>query len=215
VLVFDDGSGALRLEYEIAGDKLVFSSNGAQETFVRARAGAAAPSRQAAPAKRQVIVNRTPLTERQVRDFEVQFRVRMQDGKYWYDAACGAWGFEGGPCVGFLPAKLQLGGALPADASGGGTQVFINGRELHPIDVASLQRLGPVQPGRYWLDALGNCGYEGNPIPIANIVQLANAARASSGGSYHSRSNITGIGSGGDGQTSYVMGKDWSVIVGQ
>ena len=30
-----------------------------------------------------------------------------------------------------------------------------------------------------------------------------------------SRSDITGIGSGGDGKTSYVMGKDWSVIIGE
>jgi hypothetical protein len=65
------------------------------------------------------------------------------------------------------------------------------------------------------VDALGNCGYEGNPTPMMNLAALAQAARARSGGTYHSRSDITGIGSGGDGKTSYVMGKDWSVIVGE
>jgi hypothetical protein len=120
---------------------------------------------------------------------------------------------EGGPCIGFLPAGLDLGGALRADASGRGTGVFVNGRELHPVDVAALQRVTPVVPGRYWLNERGDCGYEGNPIPVVNLVRLANATRSASG-SYHSRSDITGIGSGGSGGTSYVMGKDWSVVIG-
>src|SRR5258705_6103519 len=120
---------------------------------------------------------------------------------------------EGGPTLGFIPAGLDLGGALRADASGAtNTGVFIDGRELHPADVAGLQQITAVIPGRYWVNALGFCGYEGNPIPIANLAVLAQAARAKSGGTYHSRSDITGIGSAGDGKTGYVMGKDWSVI---
>ena len=52
-------------------------------------------------------------------------------------------------------------------------------------------------------------------IGVAPILARdGNAARAQSGGTYHSRSDITGIGSGGDGKTSYVMGKDWSVVIG-
>lgn len=214
VLTFDDGSGGLVLAYHIEGDQLLLTANGDRATFVRAPSGASVaspPARQAGASG--VVVNRVKLREEEVRKFEAQFHVRMLTGKYWYDATCGAWGMNGGPCVGFLPAKLQLGGPLPADASGGGTGVFINGRELHPLDVAALQRLTPVQPGRYWVDAIGNCGYEGYPVPILNLAQLA--ARASSGNSYTTRSNITGIGTGGDGHTSYVMGKDWSVIVGE
>jgi hypothetical protein len=216
VLTFNDGMSAVLLAYRIQGDQLVFTSNGEQATFLRVGAGAAVGSPSSRPAgARNVLVNRKALREEEIRAFEAQFQVRIMDGKYWYDAACGAWGMDGGPCMGFLPAKLALGGPLPADASGGGTGVFVNGRELHPMDVAALQRITVVQPGRFWVDAFGNCGYEGNPQPIVNLVQLANAARAASGGSYHSRSDITGIGSGGDGKTSYVMGKDWSVVIGE
>ena len=68
---------------------------------------------------------------------------------------------------------MPLGGELPPDISKGGTQVFINGRELHPVDVQGLARLvGPVAPGRYWLDAQGNAGYENGPA-IANLRVLA------------------------------------------
>jgi hypothetical protein len=214
VLTFDDGMSSLLLTYQIEGNELVFTSNGDRATFVRAGADATVRQPAGRQAARSVLVNRKALREEEIRTFETQFQVRILDGKYWYDPACGAWGLDGGPCVGFLPAKLALGGPLPADASGGGTGVFVNGRELHPMDVAALQQITVVQPGRFWVDAMGNCGYEGNPTPIVNLVQLANAARARSGGTYHSRSDITGIGSGGDGKTSYVMGKDWSVVIG-
>jgi len=171
--------------------------------------------RAAAAGERRVAINRTTLDEPQIRALEQRFQVRIMNGEYWYDRACGAWGLEGGPTLGFIPAGLDVGGPLQADASGGGTGVFINGREIHPVDVAGLQQLTPVVPGRYWVDARGLCGYEGNPTPILDLAALAQAARSRSGGTYHSRSDITGIGSGGDGKTSYVMGKDWSVIIGE
>lgn len=80
---------------------------------------------------------------------------------------------EGGHTRGFTLAGLPLGGKLPANISGGGTGVFINGRELHPLDVQALQSLvGQLLPGRYWLDAQGYAGYEGGPA-IANLQQLA------------------------------------------
>jgi hypothetical protein len=90
------------------------------------------------------------------------------------------------------------------------------GREIHPLDVAGLQQITPWPPGRYWVNALGFCGYEGNPIadPEPRGARCQ-AARAKSGGSYPQPLDITGIGSGGDGKTSYVMGKDWSVIIGE
>src|SRR5258705_12850412 len=116
---------------------------------------------------------------------------------------------EGGPTLGFIPAGLDLGGALRADASGAtNTGVFIDGRELHPHDVAGLQQITAVIPGRYWGNALGFCGHEGNPMPLVNPAVLAQAARAKSGGTYHSRRDITGIGSGGGGGAKYVRGQD-------
>jgi len=113
---------------------------------------------------------------------------RVQDGEYWYDARTGAAGKWGGPALTFLPPGLVLGGPLPADASGGGrgtlTGVFVNGRELHPVDVMGLQQLiGQVLPGRWWVDAQGNYGLEGGP-PLGNLMVLARArqGRGGSGG---------------------------------
>lgn len=137
--------------------------------------------------------------------------VQVQDGAYWYDARSGAWGFACGPTVGFLLPGLPIDAALPADASCGTTGVFVNGRQLHSYDVVALQQLvGVVLPGRYWLDAYGNVGYEGGPA-LVNLVQLAQAQGA--GGNTFYRSDNTGIGAGSSGGTSYVMGEDWSVIV--
>lgn len=111
---------------------------------------------------------------------------RLDDGAYWYDPRTGASGRWGGPALAFLPPGLALGGPLPAEASGGGqgtlTGVFVNGRELHPVDVLGLQQLiGQVWPGRWWVDAQGNYGLEGGP-PLGNLMLLARAHRSSSGG---------------------------------
>jgi hypothetical protein len=81
---------------------------------------------------------------------------------------------------------LALGGALPANASGGGqgtlTGVFINGREAHPADVAGLRGLvGAVVPGHWWVDANGNYGQEGGPA-LGNLVALARARQSGQGG---------------------------------
>lgn len=106
---------------------------------------------------------------------------RVPDGDYWYDPSTGASGRWGGPALAFLPAGLDLGGAVPAEASGGGsgrlTGVFVNGREMHPVDVAGLQQLvGTVLPGRWWVDAAGNYGLEGGP-PLGNLIAMAQANR--------------------------------------
>ncbi len=59
------------------------------------------------------------------------------------------------------------------------TGVFINGRELHTLDVAGLRRYGPVYPGRYWWDRFGNVGLEGGPM-LFNFYAVLQAS--SSGG---------------------------------
>jgi hypothetical protein len=98
---------------------------------------------------------------------------RVPDGDYWYDAKSGAAGAMGGPCEGFLPPGLGF-PPMPPGCSGGGTGVFVNGRELHPAEAAALQRLvGFVMPGRYWVDAQGNAGFEGGPA----LVNLRSASR--------------------------------------
>ncbi len=131
---------------------------------------------------RSVIINRHPLPADTLRPLEEHFRTTIPDGRYWYDAVSGAWGLEGGHTRGFTLPGLPLGGRLPADISGGGTGVFINGRELHPIDLQGLRTLvGQVLPGRYWLDGQGYAGYEGGPA-IANLMQLAQQLYRQGGG---------------------------------
>ncbi len=111
---------------------------------------------------------------------------RLPDGDYWYDPATGASGRWGGPTLAFLPPGLELGGRLPASASGGGqgalTGVFINGRGLHPVDVLGLREIvGAVLPGRWWVDAQGNYGLEGGP-PLGNLMLIAQQRRAAGQG---------------------------------
>lgn len=173
----------------------------------------AAPCVANAQSSRNVVINRVRLTEETIQALELYYQVRAQEGSYWYDPACGAWGFEGGPTVGFIMPGLNLGGPLRPDASRGNTHVYVNGRELHVQDVFALRQIvGTVLPGRYWLDAYGNVGYEGGPA-ILNLAVLAQRSGAGSGNTFY-RSGNTDIGAGSSGGTSYVMGKDWSVIVG-
>ncbi len=107
-------------------------------------------------------------------------------GRYWYDSASGGAGVWGGPAAAYLGPGLRLGGRLPAAASGGGdgrlTGVFVNGRELHPTDVAGLRHvLGNVGSGRWWWDAAGNVGREGGPAAFNFywVVQQRQAAGTS------------------------------------
>jgi hypothetical protein len=120
-----------------------------------ARAGGAEES--APRAERRLRFNGRALTKEQRARLESveRFVGRIVDGDYWYDSKTGASGRWGGPTLAFLPPGLELGGPLPADASGGGagqvTGVFVNGRELHPLDVAGLRQIlarsGPAAGG--------------------------------------------------------------------
>jgi hypothetical protein len=149
---------------------------------------------------------------------------RLDVGAYWYDPRTGASGRWGGPTLAFLPPGLTLGGPLPADASGGGqgtlTGVFINGRELHPVDVVGLQQLiGQVWPGRWWVDAQGNYGLEGGPA-LGNLMLLAQAHRRGSGGqawSKHYEGTTPGqnMNLASDGQTTCVSTPSYSRCTGE
>ena len=104
---------------------------------------------------------------------EAASRTRLPDGAYWYDPVCGAFGAWGGPVLVILPAGLALGGPVPTNASGSGSGLFVNGREIHAFDALYLQHLlGPIKPGRYFTDAYGNAGIEGGPI-LVNLLQAA------------------------------------------
>jgi len=139
-------------------------------------------------AQRNIHFNGKPLDAKgyqTLKRLEQQYRQRLPDGSYWYDPTSGASGPWGGPAMALLPAGLTLGGALPANASGGGngrlTGVFVNGRELHPVDVQNLTAmLGQVWPGRWKVDAFGNAGPE-NGAPIVNLYVAAKQHAAASG----------------------------------
>jgi hypothetical protein len=134
---------------------------------------------QSAPARRIRINGRT-LTASQFSNLEAverHYRVRFPDNDYWYDSRSGAAGLWNGPTLGALPPGLDLGGPMPVNCSGGGTGVFVNGRELHPLDVAGLRQLGPVLPGRYWVDANGTFGFEGGP-PLGNLILLSRQSQS-------------------------------------
>lgn len=139
----------------------------------------AAPATQVAG---DIVVNRVPLSGAEVQAIRERYGVPIQEGRYWYDAACGAWGIEGGPTAGFIMAGMRLPGPMPVDASQGGTNIFINGREIHPLDQAALQQIfGYTVHGRYWLDARGNLGPEGGEA-ITNLAAAIQASQQSGGG---------------------------------
>ena len=129
-----------------------------------------------------VFVNGVRLDDATIGALEDAYGVDVTPARYWYDPVSGVWGLEGGPGLGQIHPGLRLGGPLRANASNGDTGVFVNGRQLHRLDVAALLRCTPVYPGRYWIAANGVGGYEGGP-PMFNLAVLcANAARAAGGG---------------------------------
>jgi hypothetical protein len=112
----------------------------------------------------RVSVNDQPINAQQLAVLEYVYGP-IQSGAYWYDPISGLWGMQGGPASGQIAAWLSLGGPLRSDASGSGTGVYVNGRELHPVDVERLRGIyGTVAKGRYWMAADGIGGREGPAI---------------------------------------------------
>ena len=148
----------------------------------------------------KVIINGHALSSDQLADLEGIYGVKAQPGDYWYDSKSGMYGLMGQAAYGFMHPD-HIFGKLDHNASNGNTGVVVNGRELPQTEWAVWsQVLGYwIQPGRYWLDAKGNAGYEGNPYPVVNLYLAASqsgfkgnteeegrfwATRFSSGNSY-------------------------------
>ena len=152
----------------------------------------------------EVVVNGVALEPATLQALQHFYQVMLPPGRYWYDTSSGAWGIEGGPVAGQILPGLGLGGEMPADASRGDTGVFVNGRELHALDVAALQRCVTVMPGRYWLAANGVGGLEHGP-PSFNLTALCTTASAGSqcedygNGQFNCSNSNTGIGIIGEG----------------
>lgn len=146
-----------------------------------------------------IYVNGVKLNRKTIQSLEVYYNMRLQSGRYWYDKMSGLWGFEGGPSMGQIMPALNLGGSLKRHASKGNTGVFINGRELHFLEVQYLRSIfGRVIPGRYWLNSQGVGGVEGGP-PLFNLN--ASAYGSASGQGYLKRTPGGAI--GGDGECFY------------
>lgn len=135
----------------------------------------AAPDRSAAATG--VFVNGQRLSTVQLRQLQRAFGP-VPGGRYWYDATSGLYGLEGGPPAGALPAGQPI-GTLSADASRGRSGVYLNGRQL-PVGELMLYSvlLGPIVPGRYWLDGAGNIGIEGMPVALSNLAARAGGSPA-------------------------------------
>lgn len=150
-----------------------------------------------------VTINGVQLTAAELARLEAMGETRIPAGSYWYDSVSGAWGFAGGPARGFAKPELLGRAPLRASASGGGdgnlTGVYVNGREIHPLDLAALKRLVPLGAGRYWFDCWGNTGREGEP-PFTNLFE---AARRANDGSLYAQGPKGWIGS--EGGTSYYV----------
>lgn len=135
---------------------------------------------EAVRAEPAIIVNGAALDEPTLQQL-AQAGVNLPAGRYWYDAESGAWGLQGQPASGFTYAGMLLGGKLQRNASAGSSRVFINGRELPQAEIAALRQYGlNPSPGRYWLDAAGNAGREGEG-PVVNLFQAARSQQAAQG----------------------------------
>lgn len=143
---------------------------------------ASAPAKGTSPATADVIINGFALTQRHKDEFVQRYGIPPVAGSYWYDARSGLWGLAGQAAAGFLLAGHDFGG-LAANASSGNTGVFLNGREMPQSEVLVFGSLvGPILPGRYWLDGQGSYGYEGMAMPVGNLYVMAAAAGSRGGG---------------------------------
>jgi hypothetical protein len=136
-----------------------------------------------------VLVNGKALSATQLADFKAKYKMAPKAGSYWYDSVSGLYGNAGQAATGFMYPGHDF-GTLAADASTGDTGIFVNGRQIPQSEwiVWSTVLGAAIQPGRYWLDAKGNAGYEGNPTPTVNLYVAAaqnaqNRARGAGGGS--------------------------------
>lgn len=152
-----------------------------------------------------VYINNNKLSESQLQELKDTYGRDTAAGRYWYDTLSGLQGKWGEPSIGYIFPGHDF-GELPREASGGNTGVLINGRELTESEVLYLEQLLQVQRqlGNYWLDAQGNMGFEGSPIPFANLYAVAQQSTSGSGQSTIWSSSVTGAGGGSAGGCSYV-----------
>jgi len=149
------------------------------------------------PPASAVSFNGRVLSPQQAQEMRTIYGKAAPPGRYWYDPVSGLYGIWGRGPAGFLRAGHEF-GPLSPDASQGNTGVYFNGRHINTEEMAEWQRLfGNIGGGRYWLDGkTGNVGMEGNPAPVANLLQAVKLARqrpASGGATWSSRFGLSAL----------------------
>ena len=79
---------------------------------------------------KDIYINKVKLNDNEINTLQASYGY-VEPGRYWYDSLAGLWGYENGPTQGKAIANVYFRGSLPADISGRGTSIFINGREIH------------------------------------------------------------------------------------
>jgi hypothetical protein len=135
-----------------------------------------------APAAVRVAINHRELSAAAQADFQRAYGQALPAGDFWYDAKSGALGVMGQGIGGFLRPGHDF-GTIPQNASNGNTGVIINGRDLPANEWLFLCQVlgGQVMPGRYWIDAYGNYGYEGLDLALGNLAANRGGAGGGSG----------------------------------
>ena len=170
------------VEFVDGGDEFVPEAEN-HEAAVGSPEPAVRPGPASSPARPRssVVVNGRSMTPAQVTQFTQMYGTPPQSGNWWYDPRSGQIGRVGEPVFGVLQPGHEF-GPLAANASNGTSGVYLNGRQLPAVEVSMYGLvLGPIGPGRYWLDAQGNVGREGQPA-VANLIVAAQAAGMSNGG---------------------------------
>jgi hypothetical protein len=163
----------------VAGEPPVRAAAGESPTRVAETPPPRAPST-------GVVINERELSSRQVAELVAIYRFPPPRGRFWYDPHSGLYGVWGREAAGYIRPGHSF-GPLAAQASGGHTGVFINGRQINDVELAFLQKIfgGQVRQGRAWLDGTTwNIGVEGDPRPIANLAVAVQQAQQVSGGKH-------------------------------
>ncbi|KAJ7250556.1 hypothetical protein O6H91_Y421400 [Diphasiastrum complanatum] len=98
---------------------------------------------------REVYINDELIPDSYVKEAE-HLAGPIHSGSYWYDIYAGFWGVSGGPCMGIIsPGIEQFDHPLSRNCSSGNTEILVNGRELHKLDLKKLGQRGlPSTRGR-------------------------------------------------------------------
>ena len=144
------------------------------DTLTFVRAGSEGQAKSSDETTGDVVINGNTLNAEQLAQLEQTYGVRPLAGNYWYDAVSGLYGVVGYQAYGFMFPGHEF-GQLSRDVSRGNTSVYVNGRELPQEEwlIWSYMLGYPIQMGNYWLDAQGNAGYVGNPMPTVNLFAAA------------------------------------------